>query len=112
MLAGGPLEHAAGDAGLYRRRQILGLNCNDAIQARKVEADAAGDRDHVPFEAGAGTEGRHGHAILVGEPKHRRHVVGGLRVDDDIGPASGMHGHVLPVQIPIRLPGRDPRRGR
>ena len=112
VLAGSALEHASGNARLDRRDQILGLQRQDAIHAREVEADAARVRDHVPFQAGARSEGDDGHAVLLGEPQHVRHILGRRGVDDDVGPTTGVDGHVLGVQIAIRCAQRDPGRSR
>ena len=46
----------AGDAGFHRGVEILGADAQHAVHLAQVDADAAADRVHVPFERGAGAE--------------------------------------------------------
>lgn len=108
MRPGGPFEGAASHPGLNGRRQVRGGELEHAIEPAEIEADSAFDRDYVTLEAGTRPERRHGHAPGVGERERARDLVGRGGVDDEIGPAGPVEGHVRAVQVALRVAVRDP----
>ena len=61
------VELLAGDPGLDRGVEILGMHRHDLAHLRQVERDATGDRGDMAFERGAGAERHHRHAMLGAE---------------------------------------------
>ena len=67
------IELLAGDAWLHGHRQVLGVQSQDAIHARHVQADAAPDRQQVPLQRGACTVGDDRHPGRSTKPDHPGH---------------------------------------
>ena len=108
MLACCPFERGARDARLHGRSQVLGLDCQDPVHPRQVEADAARHRYDVPLQARADAEGSHGDLLRGGELEDADNVLRRRGVDDEIGAVRRVKRHVLAVQIAIGITGRDP----
>ena len=76
------IELVARDAGLHGHRQVLGVDAEDALHPRQVQAHAALHRQQVAFERGSGAVGDHRHAMRVGQGQHRGDLVVAFGEDD------------------------------
>jgi hypothetical protein len=108
VLAGGTLERRPRHARLHIRAEIARGDLEDPVQAREIEADAAAGRDHMTFEARAGSEGRHGHPALARDREDAGDLVRRGRVDDQIRPLRPVKGDVGRVEVALGVAVRDP----
>ena len=74
------------DAGLDDGTGIFEVEFEDAIHARKHEHDAAAARECAAGKTGSRAAANDGHIVFDGELNDARHILCGVRKDDDVGP--------------------------
>src|SRR6266853_6663251 len=99
------VELLAGNPGLNRSIEILGVDPQDSVHLREVETNAAGKGSDVPLERGPRTEGDDRCAEFGAETNNCRDLFGIASKGDRVRSMRRMIGLVLAVL------GADRRRG-
>ena len=102
------VELLARDARLDGGVEIFGVDAQDIVHLRQVDAYAARQRRDVPLQRGPRAEGDHRRLMLGAKRDDRRDFLGGLREGDRIRRMRGVVGFVLPVTGADRCRGREP----
>ena len=101
------VELLARDAGLDRAVEILGIDLEHAVHARRVERDAAARRVDMAFERGADAEGDDRHAVLGADAHDLLHLLGGFGQDDAVRRLRRDVGRGVGVLLADRLAGLE-----
>jgi len=75
----GFVQLLAGDAGLHRHRQVVGVDRQHLVHPVDVDADAAAHREQVALDRRAGAAGDHRGGVLPAQPHRVRDVLRVLR---------------------------------
>ena len=102
------IELLAGDTRLDGGVEIFGVDPQDVVHLRQVDAYAARQRRDVPLQRGPRAEGDHRRLMLGTKRNDRGDFLGGAREGDGIRRMRGVVGFVLPVTGADRCRGRKP----
>lgn len=97
------VELLAPHAGLDGAVEILGIDRQDHVHLRHVDADPAAHRGDIALDRGAGAEGDDRHLRLDAEPDDLDHLLGAARKGDRVRQHCGEMGLAAAVLKPHRL---------
>ena len=98
----------ARDAGFHGCIEVVGVDREDAVHAREVDAHPAVKREHMAFERTAGAECDDGNIVLAAERDDLRDFRGGFGIDDGVGRRDVVRRFVLAMLLEYRGAGGDP----